>query len=372
MRKRFFTGLLILLASFTAQAQEMITGKVIAGQGAPVSGATVMIKGTSSGTTSANDGSFSLAAKAGDVLKISYVGYKNREVLIGKENTVTIVLSELVGSLDALVVTGYTTQRVKEISGSVAIVKPEDLTAIPAGQVQQMLQGRVAGLTIIHAGEPGSPASMRLHGIGNTGDIRPLVIIDGVEGNLNFVNPYDIESIQVLKDAGAYSIYGVRGANGVIVITTKRGKGGKTRIVYEGYAGIVKPLKRGLELLNPQENADLLWLAMKNSGLVDPATGNPTHKLYGNGPKPILPDYLSAGQHKGLFEGDPRVNPTLYNLDPDAKPIYQIVRFNKEGTDWFHESFKPAINQYHGITASGGSDKNNYLFSWVILISREH
>ena len=130
-----------------------------------------------------------------------------------------------------------------------------------------MLQGRVAGLTVINSSVPGAPSQVYLHGIGNFGNVTPLYIIDGVEGSINNLNPYDIESLQVLKDAGAYSIYGVRGANGAIVITTKKGKSGKAKISYDFYIGLQQPLKKGLDLLNPQEQADLEWLRFKNSGL---------------------------------------------------------------------------------------------------------
>ena len=119
---------------------------------------------------------------------------------------------------------------------------------MPAGQVEQMLQGRVAGFTVITSGMPGSPSNVRIHGIGNFGDVTPLYIIDGVQGDINNLNPDDIASVQVLKDAGAYSIYGVRGANGVIVVTTRSGKPGKTRINYDFYIGTTRPLKTGPDL----------------------------------------------------------------------------------------------------------------------------
>ena len=125
-------------------------------------------------------------------------------------------------NLDEVVVTGYTSQKVKEITGSVAIVKPKELTAVPAGQVENMLQGRVAGLNVVNTGQPGQGAQISLGGYGNFGNTTPLYIIDGVQGDINSLNPNDVESLQVLKDAGSASIYGVRGANGVIVITTKR------------------------------------------------------------------------------------------------------------------------------------------------------
>ena len=363
--KRFTKPLIFTLAFLfylsLAVAQQVIKGTVTTSDGSLLSNVTVMIKGTQRATLTDNDGSFSIAAKIGETLVISNIGYRSVEVKIVNEPVLNISLSEFVSDLDEVVLTGYSYQKLKEITGSIAIVKPKDLLAVPAGQVEQMLQGRVAGLNIITSGEPGSASNVRLHGIGNFGDVTPLYIIDGVEGNINSINPYDIESIQVLKDAGAYSIYGVRGANGVIVLTTKKGKSGRTRLDYDFYLGTTRPIEKGFDLLTPQENADILWMALKRSGFVN-SLGNPSYPLYGNGPTPVLPDYFFAGP-VGVLEGDPRVNPDLYNLDPLAGPIYQIVPFEKKGVNWIDEIFNPAISQNHTITASGGNDMNRYLFS---------
>ena len=185
-------------------------------------------------------------------LLISFIGYQSKELKITNQTALKISLSQSAINLDEILVTGYTSQKVKEITGSVAQVKPKDLLAVPAGQVAQMLQGRVAGLTVITSGEPGGPSNVRIHGIGNFGDVTPLYIIDGVQGNINNLNPYDVESLQVLKDAGAYSIYGVRGANGVIVITTRKGKPCKTLLSYDFYSGATSRLNRDLNLLSSQ------------------------------------------------------------------------------------------------------------------------
>jgi len=342
-------------------SRKAITGKVTDVTGLPLWGAGIVLMGTNIRVATNPDGSFAIPAKKGDVLHISSIGYKSRQIEIGNGFIRDVLLEQSIINLDEVLVTGYITQKVKEITGSVAVIKPKDLTAVPAGQVEQMLQGRVAGLNVITSGMPGGGSNVRVHGIGNFGDVTPLYIIDGVQGNINNLNPGDIESLQVLKDAGAYSIYGVRGANGVIVITTKSGKIGKTKLSYDFNIGRTTPLK-GLDLLNPKETGDLTWLALKNSGQVA-ANGNPNDPYYGNGPMPVLPDYLIAGSHTGLFEGDPRVNPDLYNVDFTGGDIYQIIRANKTGTDWFHEIFKPAISQNHTITGSGGNDKNKYLFS---------
>jgi TonB-linked SusC/RagA family outer membrane protein len=353
----------ILIFSFTGIiAQQKINGVVTATTGSPLSGATVSVIGTNTATVTQADGSFAIIAKTGNVLEITFIGYKTRQVKIEADKTLKIALSESSVNLEEVIVTGYTSQKVKEITGSVSIVKTKDLTSVPAGQVEQMLQGRVAGLNVITSGMPGSPSNVRLHGIGNFGDVTPLYIIDGIQGNINNLNPDDIESLQVLKDAGAYAIYGVRGANGVIVITTRSGKPGRAKISYDFYMGLSVPAKNALELLNPQEMGDLTWIAYKNSGLVG-SNGNPIHKFYGNGSWAVLPDYFIAGDNTGLFEGDPLVDPSLYNIDYTLGPIWQIVKTNKAGTDWYDEMFNSAFSQNHSLTVSGANEKNKYLLS---------
>jgi len=342
--------------------QEKISGVVTSNTGIPLFGATIVVVGTTIATTTVADGTFIINAKPGNTLDISFVGYKSRQVKVGIEASFKISLSEAVVSLDEVVVTGYNAQKVKEIAGSVSVVRTKDLVSVPAGQVGPMLQGRAAGLTVISSGEPGAPVTIRLHGQGNFGDVTPLYIIDGVPGDINSINAYDIESTLVLKDAATYSIYGVRGANGVIIVNTKKGRPGKTRISYDGYVGWQQPLEKGLDLLTPIENAEMIWQAMKNSGQVA-ANGNPDHPMYGNGPTPVLPYYLFAGPNQGLSFTDPLASPTLYNLDPALGSVYQIVPFNQKGTDWFHEMFKPSFSQNHALTISGGSEKNLYLLS---------
>ncbi|HWD87221.1 MAG TPA: TonB-dependent receptor [Mucilaginibacter sp.] len=326
----------------------------------PLHSTSVVIKGTNLGTSTDTSGFFKVNAKKGVTLVFSYLGYISQEVVVGNDTVLNIYLTKSLGKLDQVVVTGYTSQRVKEITGAVSVISAADINSAPDGQMDKILQGKAAGLTVISSGEPGAPSNIRINGIGNFGDVTPLYVIDGVQGDINSLNPNDIESIQVLKDAGSYSIYGVRGANGVIVITTKKGKSGKTTMNFDYYNNVQEPLSKGLDLLDPQGQADLIWLALRNSGQVDPNTGNPTSTLYGNGPTPVLPDYFVGVN--GYPAGDPTVNPSTYNVTPGS-PIHQIVKFNKQGTDWFHELFKPAWSQNYAFSAAGGNDKNHYLFS---------
>lgn len=355
----------LILGSAGAQSM-VVKGKVFDEDGIPLYSASILVKNSASGTITDENGDFTLSVNRGDTLLISYLGYLPAERVIDSLYFFLIRLRLSPINLDGLVVTGYTTQRLKEIAGSVAVVQPRDLIAVPAGQAEQMLQGRVAGLNVITSGLPGGKSNVFLHGIGNFGDVTPLYIIDGIQGDLNQLNPNDIESIQVLKDAGSFAMYGVRGSNGVIVITTKKGKEGKTSVSYDLYLGKQLPLKKGPDLLNPTEMAQLTWLALKNSGQVG-SDGNPFHPLYGSGAQPVLPDYLVAGPYRGTQATGSRVNPDLYNLDFSAGELYPIVPANKSGTDWFHEIFKPALSQNHTLTFSGGNEKNKHLFSLAYM-----
>ncbi|HMH34361.1 MAG TPA: SusC/RagA family TonB-linked outer membrane protein, partial [Puia sp.] len=172
----------------------------------------------------------------------------------------------------------------------------------------------------------------------------------------------DIESVQILKDAQA-AIYGARGSSGVIIITTKKGRSGKTSITYDGYYGTQR-VKQGnvWHKLDTKGMADLYFLAALNSG--QDSAGIVNSPQYGKGTAPVIPDYILAGNKSGVFAGDPAANPDLYNVDYQKGPIYQIVQANKTGTDWYHELFKPAPIQSHAITAQGGSDRSSYLFSF--------
>ena len=351
---------LLLLFNYSL-AQQKISGIVVTDGNQPLSGATVNLKNSALTTITGSDGSFTLEAKKGDILEISFIGYKTQQIEITNESAIEVSLQLAINSLDEVVVTGYTSQKVKEITGSVSVVKTKDLVAIPAGQVTQMLQGRVAGLNVTTSGEPGTATTVRLHGVGNFGDVTPLYIIDGVPGDINRLNADDIESLQVLKDAAGYSIYGVRGANGVIVVTTKKGRQGKTRIGYDMYVGWQFPIKAP-EVLTPQEYADLFWLAKRNSGDTL-SNGYPYDPLYGNGPNAVLPDIFFAGPHKGGSFTDANADPSKYNIDPDLGGIYQIVPFSKTGTNWFDEMYSPAFRQKHTLSVSGGNDKNQYLVS---------
>ncbi len=345
-------SLLLLLLGYNALAQKTVTGKVINNSDKqPIADATVQVKGTSTATQTKSDGSFSITVpQDNSVLVVTVVGFERIEIpVLGKTSLGDIPLTSTSASLNEVVVTGYTAQRKKDITGAVSVVNVNNLKSVPSGTTESLLQGQAAGVTVINSGAPGGGSVVRVRGITSVGSTDPLIIIDGTPGNLHDLNVNDIQSIQVLKDAGAAAIYGVRGSNGVIIVTTKRGQQGKAKITYDGYVGTQRPLKNGFNIANPTETANAIWQEYLNDSL------QPVHKQYGSGPTPVIPDYITP---PGAKEGDPNTDPSTYALYTN-----QITRANKEGTDWFHEIFKPALIQSHSISASGGGDKSTYLFS---------
>jgi TonB-linked SusC/RagA family outer membrane protein len=356
----------------TARAQDRrVTGRVTnSADNQPVPGATVQVKGAATGTTTDVSGNYSISVRPGGSLIFSSVGYKTQEVAVGNQNAVNVALTEDAASLSEVVVTGYSTQQKKDITGAVTVIKTKDLLSVPAASFTQQLEGRAAGVTVGTSGEPGAGVSVRIRGIASfsSGGNDPLVIIDGtpVRGEyLNSINPNDIESLQVLKDASAASIYGSRANGGVIIITTKRGVKGQTKVTYDGFYGVASDASRRIRMLNPTEYADLLWQSYQNVGQTPPSA------LFGTGAQPRLPDYIVPA---GAMEGDPRVardangNYINYTTDIDGTDFtngtkFVITKANKQGTDWQNEIFRAAPTQSHNLTVSGGTDKSRFAVS---------
>lgn len=356
----WLTGCLLFFATF-AFAQRSVSGKVTSdADKQPIFGATVSVKGTNVATQTNSEGNFTLTVPADrNILVISFVGFESIEAPV-TGGTVNISMKERTTTLTDVVVTGYSSQAKKDITGSVAVVKTEDLKSVPASNAESQLQGRASGVTVTTSNQPGDGAQVRIRGFGSFTDNNPLFIIDGVPtGGLGGLNPNDIESMQVLKDAAAASIYGSRASSGVVIVTTKKGKAGSAKVSYNMYYGTQDPGKGWTNLLNTQEMADLTWLSFRNAGQVDPVTGNPTSPQYGTGANPVIPDYILPG---GKFEGDPDVDPSRYFLTPTDN--YLIVRANKQGTNWYKEITQNAPIMNHNISMSGGADKSRYMFSF--------
>ncbi|MCE7065171.1 TonB-dependent receptor [Dyadobacter sp. CY326] len=347
------------------QADRVVTGTVRGDNNDALPGVSVVLKGTQNGTTTDIDGKYTLNIPdgSGATLVFSFVGYATQEIAVGANATQDVVLASDTRALNEVVVVGYGTQRKKDLTGAVAIVNVQELQQQPTSQITSQLQGRASGVTVLGSGQPGEAPQIRIRGINTFGNNSPLYVVDGVPTqNINDINPNDVATMQVLKDAGSASIYGSRAANGVIIITTKRGSG-KVKIQYDAYAGIQLPKSGNVwHLLNPQETAQLKYNALRNANPNDQIND----PLYGSGATPVLPDYITP---QGASEGDPSVDPGLYNVNPnytssdEYNNFYRIIRANKSGTDWFHEIFKPAAITSHNLTASGGGPQGNYLFS---------
>jgi TonB-linked SusC/RagA family outer membrane protein len=354
---------LIIVSPLLTFAQRTITGTVTTSNNEPAAGATVTVTGTNVGTQTAPTGTFSITIPQGrNSLTISYVGFEIQTVTVGNQASVTVLLQPSSSALSEVVVTGYSAQRRKDITGSVSVVKAEDLKSIPAGNAEVQLQGRAPGVTVITSNQPGDGAAVRIRGLSSLGGggatNNPLFIIDGVPaGGLGSISSEDIESLQVLKDAASASIYGSRASNGVVVVTTKKGKNGPVKLSYDFYYGTQSP-RKNFDLLNSREYADLVFLAYKNSGQA--LTGT-LASLYGTGASPVLPDYILP---TGAKEGDPAVDPSKYFLNYDnIGGSYLISRANKLGTNWYDELTRNAPIQRHGLSVSGANDKTRYLFS---------
>ncbi len=261
--KTLLFGLLMLAGSWTF-AQRNVGGTVTdAKSKEPLIGANVLVKGTSIGTITEVDGSWTLSVPAGsDVLIFSYTGYGEKEVRLGADNVINVAMEE--GTLlDEVIVVGYGIQKKSVVTGVISSLKTKDLEKVPSARVEQSLQGRVSGVTIAqNSGQPGSPSTIRIRGIttfGGGGN-NPLWVVDGVvvdAGGIGYLNQSDIESIEVLKDAASAAIYGTRAATGVILVTTKKGKEGKFNVSYNGFMGTSAP-EKVLKLLNASQYAALL------------------------------------------------------------------------------------------------------------------
>ncbi|HET6256956.1 MAG TPA: TonB-dependent receptor [Puia sp.] len=363
---RVYLVLSFLLLSSSLFAQTTVTGKVIGSADKnPVPFATVQVKGERGATQTAADGTFSIRiTKSSGTLVISAVGFETLQVPVNGTAALGILtLNASASTLNDIVVTGYTAQKKKDITGSVAVVDMKDMKAVPGTSAEALLQGQAAGVQVVNSGAPGGYSNIRIRGVNSIGNVDPLVIVDGVQSSMHDLNMADIESIQILKDAGAVAIYGIQGSNGVVIITTKRGKG-KNSISYDGFYGTQQPVK-GFDLANSQTYANAIWLQYYNAGIIPGnlwfGQGGPTYA------PPTLPQYLGPTPYADS-KGTPNPNyladqnPATYSLDTN-----QIVKTSLGGNNWFKDIFKSALWMQHTISASGGSDKSSYYVSFGYL-----
>lgn len=247
--------------TITGQQKRSISGTVKNQAGEPLPGVTIRVKGTNSGTISDVNGSFTLSNVSPDaILQFSFVGMKNQDMNVEGKSTVTVIMEEGMFGLEEVVAIGYGTMKKSDLTGSVAQVKAKDLSERPATNLADKMQGKAAGIDITQSsGLPGATPTIRIRGNRSIlASNNPLFVVDGIplSGGINSINPSDIESIEILKDAASAAIYGSRGANGVILVTTKRGKSGKTDVSYQGYYGVTR-ITRMVDMMNGEEFAEM-------------------------------------------------------------------------------------------------------------------
>ena len=357
----FFALLIFTTGLF---AQRTISGKILAGDDkSGLIGATVVVKGTTNGTSTDFDGNFTLSVpNDASTLVVSSVGFLTREVDIASVNTVEVTLPVDVSTLEEIVVTGYASQRKKDITGAVTVVSAKELTAVPTASVTQMLQGRAAGVNIGNDNSPGGGTMVRIRGFGSINNNSPLFVIDGVptQGTLNQLNPNDIESMQILKDASAASIYGARATNGVVIITTKKGKVGEPSITFDYYTGTQKP-GRQLDLLNTQQLGQYLYLADIGAGK-NPSVNSPSAQYkFGPSGEQTIADYIYPNVYGSLPSNFTYTNDIA---DPNlGKTAFNITKANKEGTNWQDVIFDPASISNYQLGASGGTNRGKFSIS---------
>ena len=341
MKKRIYLLSVMAVMALGIWAQNItVTGIVMAeDEPDPIIGANVMIKGSTSGTITDFDGNFSLDAKVGDVLQISYMGYKTSEIKVQNAGPIRVTLAPDNVQLQEVVAIGYGTMKKSDLTGAITSVKADQLTKTPAAGIDQALQGRAAGVTVsTGSGQPGETAQIRIRGIGSAmGDNQPLYVVDGViTTDIKFLAPSDIASMEILKDASATAIYGSRGANGVILISTKTGSEGKINVSFDAYWGIQNRWRK-LDLMNSRDQAltEIRIGAMRN----------------GAGE---ISQYMTEGFSAWLKDwklGTSRFYPT--NFD-----------YANQETDWQDEVFQAnAFMHNYNLSFDGGSDKGHYALS---------
>jgi TonB-linked SusC/RagA family outer membrane protein len=324
--KKLLKVILLLLFSVCSTAgiyaQRTVTGTVLDDSQQPVASANVVLKGTQTGALTDNNGKFTInVPSSGGSLLISFIGFVTQEVLIGTSSVVNVTLQTESTALNEVVVVGYGTQRRAEVTGAISSVTSEKLNALPTSGLDQALQGRAAGVTVISNGAPGYASTIRVRGISTVNDANPLYVVDGVVAtNIGSISPSDIESIEVLKDASTAAIYGSLGSNGVIMVTTKKGKAGNVVVNLEGYSGVQYSTARY--------------------------------------------NLMNSAQYKEYATSGAFTTPAVY-----TNPIY-AARTTAAETNWQDEIYQTGPMQKYDLSISGGNDNSTFRLSAGYLNQR--
>lgn len=304
--------------SATSQQQKSISGKVTDSSAAPLPGVTVLVKGTTTGTITDGNGMFNLSvSENAQILSVSFIGMKAQEIKIGTQSVINIVMTEETFDIEEVVAIGYGMMKRSDLTGAVSKVSSVEMVKLPTSSASQALQGRVAGVRVINDQGPGAGSTIRIRGIATINNAEPLYVIDGFStGGMNSLAPNDIQSVEILKDASATAIYGSRGANGVILITTKTGMTGKKPTVSANvYMGLQKDIDR-YDMLDATQYAILYKEALANDGMM-------------------------PGEQLGAM-------------------MDFIITNNLKGTDWQDEFIKTGFNQNYNVSVTGGSENSAY------------
>lgn len=337
---------ILLLVPLSIFAQEIeVSGTVTAeDDGMPLPGVSVFIEGTTQGSVTDFDGNYTLQDVNPQAnLVFSYLGFSTKTIAVDNQATINVALETDDQQLEEVVLTGYTTQRKTDITGAVSVVDVEEMKKQTAANPIRALQGRVPGMTVTGNGEPSSPTTVRIRGIGTLNNNDPLYIIDGVptKAGMHEMNPGDIESIQVLKDASAASIYGSRAANGVIIVTTKEGEKGKAALNINAYSAISNYTTK-TEMLDTEGYGKALWQAYINNG-ADPNS--------------------NGVQYRFDWGVDPETNQPVLNKVMVPEFLDNEGSIRASNTDWFDEITQLGVIQNVDMSLSNGNEKGNYYFS---------
>jgi TonB-linked SusC/RagA family outer membrane protein len=341
MKNYLFKNLLIfgIFMLYGYSHAQSVSGTVSDANG-PLPGANVIVKGTGNGVTTDFDGNYTINDVPSDgILEFSFVGYVTQEIVVDGQTTINVTMIEDTNALDEVIVIGYTTQTRGDLTGAVGSVDISEAIKTPVVNAAELLEGRVAGVTVVNNGEPGSAPKVNIRGFGTSNNTNPLYIIDGVQTDdpnvLNNINPADIDQMNVLKDAAA-AIYGARAANGVIIITTKSGgyNMGQAKLSVDFYTGSSQ-IQNIPSFMNPVQHGNMIWESLANDGAVL------THPQYGTGPSPVVPTQL-------------------LDLPPSAPTTVTVA---PGGTNWVNAITRNAPTQNASISLENGSETGKYLMS---------
>lgn len=373
MKKTILYALFLLLAVIGAQAQEItVSGTVLSGSdNEPLIGATVRSVATNAGTSTDLDGHFTIKAPQGSDLHVSYIGYEPQT--LKAEPNMTIILKDNAAALDEVVVVGYTTQRKADLTGAVAVMNMKEPLSENSGNIMNSMAGKLPGVNVVPDAAPGGTGSIRVRGMSTANSSNdPLYVIDGVPtDNINCINPSDIETMQVLKDAASASIYGSRAANGVVIITTKQGKGDRMTINVN-YAASAQTIAKRHKMLDAYQWGDAYWTASRNSNI------KPSHPLYGSGETPVLQQFADGNPNFPTTNTDwqdevyqtawtNNLTASISNNTEKGSVMFSLNYINQNGNikDTFYERYSARINSRYDFNKYISVGENLMVARWT-------